>query len=83
MVATGRTSGSQIEGRPTRPAFTSHFTNESRSAVDAFHREAMAAYGTDNGAPGLRPEYHPTYYAAFVVDPHGRNVEVVHDGWPS
>lgn len=58
-------------------------TAESRSAVDAFHREAIAAGGRHNGAPGLRPDYHPTYYAAFVLDPHARNVEAVHDGWPS
>ena len=59
------------------------FTAESRSAVEAFHREAIAAGGRDNGAPGLRPDYHPTYYAAFVLDPQGRNIEAVHDGWPS
>ncbi len=46
-----------------------------RAAVDAFHRAALAAGGTDNGAPGLRPEYSGTYYAAFVVDPDGYRIE--------
>jgi catechol 2,3-dioxygenase-like lactoylglutathione lyase family enzyme len=48
-----------------------------RAAVDAFHRAALAASGKDNGAPGLRPHYHPSYYAAFVLDPDGHNVEAV------
>jgi catechol 2,3-dioxygenase-like lactoylglutathione lyase family enzyme len=46
-------------------------------AVDAFHREALGAGGRDNGAPGLRPQYHADYYAAFVLDPDGHNVEAV------
>jgi predicted lactoylglutathione lyase len=50
---------------------------ESRAAVDAFHRAALAAGGRDNGAPGLRPHYHPNYYGAFVLDPDGHNVEAV------
>ena len=51
-----------------------------RAAVDAFHRTAIAAGYADNGAPGERPEYHPGYYAAFVLDPDGHNVEAVfHD----
>ncbi len=49
----------------------------SREAVDAFHREALAAGGKDNGAPGLRPRYHPGYYGAFVLDPDGHNIEAV------
>jgi catechol 2,3-dioxygenase-like lactoylglutathione lyase family enzyme len=48
-----------------------------REAVHAFHREALAAGGKDNGAPGPRPNYTPNYYAAFVHDPDGHNVEVV------
>lgn len=48
-----------------------------RAQVDAFHAAALAAGGTDNGAPGVRPHYHPNYYAAFVLDPDGRNVEAV------
>jgi catechol 2,3-dioxygenase-like lactoylglutathione lyase family enzyme len=49
----------------------------SRAEVDAFHREALAAGGRDNGAPGLRPYYHPSYYGAFVLDPDGHNIEAV------
>jgi catechol 2,3-dioxygenase-like lactoylglutathione lyase family enzyme len=48
-----------------------------RAAVDAFYRAALAAGGKDNGAPGLRPQYHPNYYGAFVLDPDGHNVEAV------
>ena len=43
----------------------------------AFHAAALAAGARDNGAPGLRPEYHPSYYGAFVLDPDGNNVEAV------
>ena len=49
----------------------------SRAEVDAFHRAALAAGGRDNGAPGLRPHYHPNYYGAFVIGPDGHNVEAV------
>jgi catechol 2,3-dioxygenase-like lactoylglutathione lyase family enzyme len=48
-----------------------------RAAVDAFHAEALAAGGRDNGAPGPRPHYHPDYYGAFVLDPDGHNIEAV------
>jgi len=48
-----------------------------RATVDAFHEAALAAGGRDNGAPGLRPQYHPNYYGAFVLDPDGNNVEAV------
>ena len=48
-----------------------------RATVDAFHTAALAAGGRDNGAPGLRPHYHPNYYAAFVLDPDGHNIEAV------
>jgi catechol 2,3-dioxygenase-like lactoylglutathione lyase family enzyme len=48
---------------------------ESRAQVDAFYQAAMAAGGKDNGAPGLRPMYHPNYYGAFVLDPDGHNIE--------
>jgi catechol 2,3-dioxygenase-like lactoylglutathione lyase family enzyme len=53
------------------------FTVGTRAEVDAFYRAAIAAGGRDNGAPGLRPEYHPHYYGAFVFDPDGNNVEAV------
>ena len=48
-----------------------------RAAVDAFYAAAIKAGGTDNGAPGLRAHYHPTYYAAFVHDPAGHTIEAV------
>ena len=53
------------------------FSVDVRSAVDAFYREGMKASGRDNGAPGLRKDYSPTYYAAFLFDPDGNNVEAV------
>ena len=49
----------------------------SRTLVDAFHAAAIAAGGRDNGPPGLRPHYHPNYYAAFVIGPDGVNLEAV------
>ncbi len=54
------------------------FRAEDQAAVDAFHAAALAAGGTDNGAPGLRERYHPGYYGAFALDPDGNNVEAVH-----
>jgi len=53
------------------------FPASSRSQVDAFHAAALAAGGKDNGVPGLRPHYRPLYFAAFVIDPDGLNVEAV------
>jgi catechol 2,3-dioxygenase-like lactoylglutathione lyase family enzyme len=53
------------------------FIADQRADVDAFHAAAIAAGGADNGAPGLRPDYHAAYYAAFVLDPDGHNIEVV------
>lgn len=53
------------------------FTAETRALVDAFYAAALAAGGKDNGAPGLRPHYHPDYYGAFVIGPDGHNVEAV------
>jgi catechol 2,3-dioxygenase-like lactoylglutathione lyase family enzyme len=53
------------------------FKAATRQQVDAFYRAALAAGGKDNGAPGLRPQYHATYYAAFVLGPDGHNIEVV------
>ncbi len=53
------------------------FTAEDRETVDAFHSAALAAGGRDNGEPGVREIYHPHYYAAFVLDPDGNNVEAV------
>jgi catechol 2,3-dioxygenase-like lactoylglutathione lyase family enzyme len=52
-------------------------TAETRGRVDAFHAAALAAGGTDNGPPGPRPNYGPTYHGAFVIDPDGHNLEAV------
>ena len=57
------------------------FTAPDRAAVDAFHAAGVAAGGTDNGPPGIRERYHSAYYAAFVHDPDGNNIEAVcHSG---
>jgi catechol 2,3-dioxygenase-like lactoylglutathione lyase family enzyme len=53
------------------------FIAESRRQVEAFYRAALEAGGKDNGPPGLRPHYHPNYYAAFVIGPDGHNIEAV------
>jgi len=53
------------------------FVAANRQQVHAFHRAALKAGGKDNGAPGLRPQYHANYYAAFVIGPDGHNVEAV------
>ena len=66
-------------GTGAKPKGGTHvaFAAATRAAVDAFHRAALEAGGRDNGAPGLRPHYHPNYYGAFVLDPDGNNVEAV------
>ena len=53
------------------------FAAKDRATVDAFHAAALAAGGRDNGAPGLRPQYHAHYYGAFILDPDGHNIEAV------
>ncbi|MEP0203598.1 MAG: VOC family protein [Halioglobus sp.] len=53
------------------------FTADNREQVDSFYRAAIAAGALDNGEPGLRPQYSPSYYAAFVIGPDGHNIEVV------
>lgn len=53
------------------------FAAHDHDAVRAFHAAALAAGGQDNGGPGIRAQYHPNYYAAFVIDPDGHNVEAV------
>ncbi len=53
------------------------FMAESRHQVEAFYRAALEAGGKGNGGPGLRPNYHANYYAAFVIDPDGHNIEAV------
>jgi catechol 2,3-dioxygenase-like lactoylglutathione lyase family enzyme len=56
------------------------FVAPDRATVDAFHAAAVGAGGIDNGAPGLRPQYSAAYYAAFVLDPDGNNIEAVFRG---
>lgn len=64
-------------GVANKPPIHVAFRVASRATVDAFYKAAIAAGGTDNGAPGLRPHYHPHYYGAFVLDPDGHNIEAV------
>lgn len=63
-------------GTPATPIHVA-FAATSREQVRRFHAAALAAGGQDNGAPGLRPEYHPDYYGAFVIGPDGHNYEAV------
>jgi catechol 2,3-dioxygenase-like lactoylglutathione lyase family enzyme len=63
-------------GAPAHVAFAA----DRREQVDAFHKAALAAGGRDNGPPRLRPEYSEDYYAAFVLDPDGHNIEAVSRG---
>jgi len=65
------------EGSATKPPLHIAFSSPDRPTVEAFHRAGLGAGGKDNGAPGLRAHYHPSYYAAFVFDPDGNNVEAV------
>ncbi len=64
-------------GRPLRGETHVAFTAESRSEVEAFHAVALSTGGRDNGAPGVRAQYHPHYYGAFALDPDGNNIEAV------
>jgi catechol 2,3-dioxygenase-like lactoylglutathione lyase family enzyme len=70
------------DGKARAPGAGFHlaFNAASPAAVDAFYRAAIEHGGRDNGAPGLRPHYGATYYAAFVIDPDGYEVEAVHIG---
>ena len=63
-------------GEPSGPIHVA-FSASDRATVDQFHSAAVAAGAPDNGPPGPRPEYHPAYYGAFVLDPDGNNVEAV------
>lgn len=84
--------GFAVDGKPylwlaggTRQTPRTHiaFGANSRAEVDAFYKAAMAAGGTDNGPPGVRKMYHPNYYAAFVLDPEGHNIEAVTHSAPA
>ncbi|MDQ1730743.1 MAG: hypothetical protein QOK10_902 [Pseudonocardiales bacterium] len=70
-------SFSLVRGEPTEHVHLA-FPALDDATVEAFHRVATAAGYRDNGGPGERPEYHAGYYGAFVLDPDGNNVEVVH-----
>tara|TARA_R110002049_G_scaffold10127_3_gene50299 strand:- start:4281 stop:4664 length:384 start_codon:yes stop_codon:yes gene_type:complete len=65
------------EGVAQVPPLHCAFAAANRGEVDAFYKAALAAGGRDNGAPGLRPKYHPDYYGAFVHDADGNNIEAV------
>ncbi len=65
------------EGKPTKPKVHLAFQADKRAQVDKFYAAALKAGGKDNGPPGIREDYDPTYYAAFVYDPDGNNVEAV------
>ena len=64
------------EGAMNKPVHVAILAKD-RATVDAFYKAAIAAGGSDNGAPGIRPHYHPNYYGAFVRDPDGHNIEAV------
>src|SRR5829696_3339888 len=68
-----------VEGEPASPLHLA-FVAPDHEAVDAFHAAALANGGRDNGPPGLRERYNPHYYAAFVIDPDGHNVEALFQG---
>jgi catechol 2,3-dioxygenase-like lactoylglutathione lyase family enzyme len=65
------------DGLPTKNSLHVAFSVETRAEVQAFYDAALAAGGKDNGGPGLREHYSPGYYAAFVYDPDGNNIEAV------
>ena len=76
----GREGGSTIwvaRGPAQQPVAHFAFRAGGRREVQAFHRAALASGGRDNGPPGLREHYSPTYYAAFALDPDGNNIEAV------
>lgn len=84
-IAFGLPSGSKtfvgpaFDGRPAAPGNGIHvaYIVASREMVDAFHAAALANGGSDEGAPGLRPHYHPNYYGAYVRDPDGNKLQAV------
>ena len=89
VIKVGPWAGLGVSGKPdfwigkgeaTTPRLHVAFRARDRATVRAFYEAAIKAGASDNGAPGLRPEYHPNYYGAFVIDPDGNNIEAVcHD----
>ena len=77
MSADGKASLCLFQAKEKPAHLHLAFVAENRQQVEAFHRAALGAGGEDNGGPGLRPQYHANYYAAFVIDPDGHNIEVV------
>ena len=73
-------TGTTPDRAPHTPGIHFAFRAGTRAMVDAFYKAALAAGGTDNGAPGIRPHYHPNYYGAFVRDLDGHNIEAVCHG---
>lgn len=71
--------GPTFDGNPATSGNGTHvaFITKSRATVDAFHAAALANGGSDEGAPGLRPHYHPNYYGAYVRDPDGNKIQAV------
>ncbi|MCY9829420.1 VOC family protein [Vibrio chagasii] len=86
VVDLERASGFGKNGKPefwlekgclTKPPVHLAFVADTRKQVDQFYHAAIAFGGKDNGCPGIREQYHPTYYGAFVIDPDGHNIEAV------
>ncbi len=77
MGAEGKPDFWISQGKATKPKVHVAFQCGQRAMVDKFHAAALKAGGKDNGAPGIREDYSPTYYAAFVFDPDGHNIEAV------
>jgi catechol 2,3-dioxygenase-like lactoylglutathione lyase family enzyme len=77
VAAMGGDNDFGLARRDPKGAVDVGFASQDRDAVDAFHAAALAAGGADNGAPGIRSDYGEHYYAAFVLDPDGHNIEVV------
>ncbi len=64
-------------GEANTPRIHVAFRADTRQKVDTFYEAALGVGGRENGAPGLRPQYHPDYYGAFILDPDGHNIEAV------
>ena len=73
----GQDFGLQLDNSRARKGTHVAFSAHDRESVERFHAEALAAGGSNAGAPGLRPEYHGSYYAAFINDPDGNRLEAV------